>query len=77
MEDGINLALYEDVMTYVVMNELEVLISCQMGNVARITRQEIVQPNDAVPLGKKPITQMRPKEASGSGNKDSQLPTLS
>ena len=52
-------------------DELEAIVADQMGDVVRVARDEVVEADDVVPFGEKPIAEMRAEEARRAGDEDS------
>ena len=72
MKYVINPPRYEDKLADVVTDELEILVTGQMGDVIWGTCDQVVYGNNPKSLGDKAIAQMR-SEKSGSTGNDSNL----
>src|SRR4051812_27625149 len=62
MKYVIDFLLDQDVARDVVLDEPEILVPSQVRNVRRVTGDEVIDPDDPVPLRQEPIRQMRPKK---------------
>ena len=76
MKDEIDLPFYEKVVRDIVVNELEAGISREMGDVIGAARDQVVNTDDRVLFGNKPIAEMRAEKtgaAGDNGNRHSQV----
>ena len=68
MEDTVERACDRHVVSHVVLNELEVSVLLEVGNVVRTSRDEVVHPDHLVAVRKEAIDQMRSQEARRTGD---------
>jgi len=62
MENRVERAFDEDVMGHIVMNERELRLPGQMGDIVRGPGQKIVQANDFVPVGEEAVAKVAADE---------------
>jgi hypothetical protein len=55
MQDSVHLALYEYVVRYIVFLEGKIFIPYQVGDILRVAGDEIIEPDNQMPLAKKAV----------------------
>ena len=68
MEDVVDISIDEEIVCDVVLNELELRLSSQMGDVCRATGDQVVDADDRVPLRDEAITEMRAEKPGTAGD---------
>ncbi len=64
VQHGIQWPLHMDIVCNVLSHECKVLVGFQVGNVAQVTRHQVVHCHHIVPLGQEAVHQMGAQEAS-------------
>ncbi|GMV11161.1 MAG: hypothetical protein AMXMBFR55_28950 [Gemmatimonadota bacterium] len=57
-------------------HELEALVPHQVRDVVGVAGDEVVEPDDLVPLPQEAVGEVRPQEAGGAGDEDAHQPPL-
>src|SRR5690606_37544392 len=60
-----------DEVRHVVLDEMKLRVSDQMGDVVRAPRNEVVHADHPVPFGDEAVTEVRAEEAGAAGNQRS------
>ena len=71
MKNVINPPIHKDEVRDVILDEPELRMLEQMGDVGESTGDEIIKTNDGMPLRNQSITQMGTEKASSASDKDS------
>ncbi len=70
MEDRVHGPVEEDVLRDVVVDEAELPVPGEVGDVADVARHEVVEADDLVTLGEKAVREVAAEEAGGPRDDD-------
>ena len=68
MEDVVHAAGEVDVLRHVVVDELEILVAGEVGDVVGIPRDEVIDGDDVMAFGEETVGEMRAEKAGTTGH---------
>ena len=68
MKNIVHLSFKKDVVSNVVLEELELLVAEQMRDVRRVAGDEIIETDNAMPFGQQSVAEMGAEETGAAGD---------